>query len=83
MTARAEAKRVLRAQAATDASELQYLLEYYALVREGLTNYISTCTFHDVTGAHPQQPVDFFKMYAGEFHPGGQASKRRKTNEGE
>lgn len=77
---RAEAKRVLHVQAPpSDASEIQYLLEYYSLVREGKTNYISTCAFHDITGQHPQEPVDFFKVYAGEFqseHP----SKKRKTN---
>jgi len=75
----AEAKRVLHAQAPSDASEIQYLLEYYSLVREGKTNYISTCAFHDITGQHPQEPVDFFKVYAGEFKP-EHASKKRKTN---
>ena len=76
---RAEAKRVLHAQAPSDASEIQYLLEYYSLVREGKTNYISTCAFHDITGQHPQEPVDFFKVYAAEFKP-EHASKKRKTN---
>jgi len=75
----AEAKRVLHAQAPSDASEIQYLLEYYSLVREGKTNYISTCAFHDITGQHPQEPVDFFKVYAGEYKP-EHASKKRKTN---
>lgn len=75
----AEAKRVLHAQAPLDTSEIQYLLEYYSLVREGKTNYISTCAFHDITGQHPQEPVDFFKVYAGEFKA-EHASKRRKTN---
>ncbi|OCK73404.1 hypothetical protein K432DRAFT_398895 [Lepidopterella palustris CBS 459.81] len=75
----AEAKRVLHAQAPSDTSEIQYLLEYYALVREGKTNYISTCAFHDITGQHPQNPVDFFKVYASEFQP-AHASKKRKTN---
>src|ERR1700712_3975387 len=64
---RAEAKQVLHAQAPSDASEIQYLLEYYSLVKEGKTNYISTCAFHDITGQHLQEPVDFFKVYAGEF----------------
>ncbi|CZT47616.1 uncharacterized protein RSE6_08198 [Rhynchosporium secalis] len=75
----AEAKRVLHAQALSDASEIQYLLEYYSLVKEGKTNYISTSAFHDITGQHPQEPVDFFKVYADEFkeeHP----SKKRKAN---
>ena len=69
----------MHAQANSDASEIQYLLEYYSLVREGKTNYISTCAFHDITGQHPQEPVDFFKTYAGELK-GEHASKKRKTN---
>jgi len=73
----AEAKRVLHDQASSDASELQYLLEYYSLVREGKTNYISTCAFHDITGQHPQEPVDFFKIYADEFKPEHPAKKRK------
>ena len=64
---RHEAKRVLQAQAESDASEIEYLLEYYSLVREGKTNYISTLAFHDVTGQHPQEPVEWFKIYAEEF----------------
>jgi hypothetical protein len=76
---RAEAKRVLRAQAPSDGSEIQYLLEYYSLVREGKTNYISTCAFHDITGQHPQEPVEFFKAYDGEFKT-EHASKKRKIN---
>jgi len=76
----AEAKRVLHAQAASDTSELQYLLEYYSLVKEGKTNYISTCAFHDITGQHPQEPVEFFKTYAEEFKSNEHPSKKRKTN---
>jgi hypothetical protein len=68
----------LQAQSDSDKAELQYLLEYYALVREGKTNYISTTAFHDVTGGHPQVPPDFFKVYAGEFHP-KHGNKKRKT----
>jgi len=75
----AEAKRLLHAQSPSDGSEIQYLLEYYSLVREGKTNYISTCAFHDITGQHPQEPVDFFKVYADEFKA-EHASKKRKTN---
>ena len=56
-----EAKKVLKAQSDSDLSELQYLLEYYSLVREGKTNYISTAAFVNVTGNHPQEPEDFFK----------------------
>jgi len=77
----AEVKKVLKAQSDSDASELQYLLEYYSLVREGKTNYISTTAFVNVTGGHPQEPEDFFKVYAEEFKPKGEnghASKKRK-----
>lgn len=74
----AEAKRVLKAQSESDQSELDYLLEYYSLVREGKTNYISTTAFHDVTGEHPTEPVDFFKMYAGDMKPN--SNKRAKKS---
>jgi len=74
-----EAKKVLKAQSDSDPSELQYLLEYYSLVREGKTNYISTNTFHDVTGMHPMEPPEFFRAYANEFYP-KHANKKRKTN---
>jgi hypothetical protein len=75
-TLRAEAKKVLRSQADNDESEKQYILEYYSLVREGKTNYISTTAFHDVTGNHPTQPVDFFKMYSEEMRPRKRARKQ-------
>ncbi|CAJ2510864.1 Uu.00g064890.m01.CDS01 [Anthostomella pinea] len=71
----AEAKKVLRSQSDIDQSEQEYLLEYYSLVREGKTNYISTTAFHDVTNGHPTQPVDFFKMYEDEFRPAKRAKK--------
>ena len=48
---------------------MQYLLEYYSLVREGKTNYIATTAFHDVTGTHPTPPTNFFGMYAAELRP--------------
>ena len=77
----AEAKRVLKSQSELDESEQQYLLEYYALVREGKTNYISTLAFHDITGTHPQEPVDFFKAYAQEFTPPQHhPNKKRKVD---
>ncbi|KAF2180271.1 hypothetical protein K469DRAFT_459411, partial [Zopfia rhizophila CBS 207.26] len=63
----AEAKKVLHAQSHSNESEEEYLLEYYSLVREGKTNYISTTAFVNVTGQHPQEPVEFFKVYAEEF----------------
>ncbi|KAL4898970.1 hypothetical protein BDW74DRAFT_171816 [Aspergillus multicolor] len=74
-----EAKKVLKAQSDSDESEIQYLLEYYSLVKEGKTNYISTTAFHDVTGGHPQEPVDFFKVYAESLKP-KQSNKRRKLS---
>jgi hypothetical protein len=48
-------------------------------VREGKTNYISTTAFHDVTGAHPQEPVEFFKVYAESFRP-KHVNKKRKMS---
>ncbi|KAI0857158.1 NAD(P)-binding protein [Xylaria cubensis] len=65
----AEAKRVLRQQSDSDETEKEYILDYYSLVREGKTNYIATTAFHDVTGNHPTQLTDFFKMYNEEFRP--------------
>ncbi|KAK4641029.1 hypothetical protein QC762_608780 [Podospora pseudocomata] len=64
-----EAKRILKNQATIDDSEKEYLLEYYSLVREGKTNYIATTAFHDVTGEHPTEPDEFFRLYAGELRP--------------
>lgn len=66
---RREAKKVLKAQSESDQSELEYILEYYSLVREGKTNYIATTAFHDVTGNHPTEPDTFFELYAGELRP--------------
>ncbi|KAK4110217.1 NAD(P)-binding protein [Canariomyces notabilis] len=63
-----EAKRILKT-ADIDDSEKEYILEYYSLVREGKTNYISTTAFHDVTGEHPTQPDEFFRLYASELRP--------------
>jgi hypothetical protein len=73
---RREAKRVLAAQSDSDDSEKEYILEYYRLVREGKTNYISTTAYHDVTGTRPTEPDDFFKMYATELRP----KKKVKTD---
>ncbi|KAL1962374.1 hypothetical protein VTN77DRAFT_9787 [Rasamsonia byssochlamydoides] len=74
-----EARRALRDQTDTDEAEKQYLLEYYSLVREGKTNYISTNAFHDVTNVHPLEPPDFFKLYRDEFLP-KKALKKRKVD---
>ncbi|KAI9925253.1 hypothetical protein AWENTII_011721 [Aspergillus wentii] len=76
-----EAKKVLKSQSATDDAEIQYILEYYSLVREGKTNYVSTTAFRDATGDEPQQPPDFFRVYAEEFTP-KKGAKRRKVTDG-
>ena len=63
---------------------MQYLLEYYSLVREGKTNYISTTAFVNVTGNHPQEPEEFFKVYKDSFaakNGEGHQDKKRKTAE--
>lgn len=78
---RAEAKRVLHAQSHSDDSEKEYLLEYYSLVREGKTNYISTAAFHYVTGEQPTEPTEFFKMYSDALLP-EHPQKKRKTENG-
>lgn len=80
---RAEARKVLHHQSHSDASEKEYLLEYYALVRAGKTNYISTTAFVNVTGNHPTEPSEFFQTYKEEFMPsdGGPAKKKRKTED--
>ncbi|KAJ7773476.1 hypothetical protein B0H16DRAFT_150367 [Mycena metata] len=80
----AEAKRVLKSHSELDSSEMEFLLEYYSLVREGKTNYISTHAFHDITGTHPTELEEVFKLYAAEFQAqgdgsDGHVSKRRKT----
>ncbi|KAA6414447.1 MAG: hypothetical protein FRX48_01196 [Lasallia pustulata] len=75
-----EAKRMLKSQSALDQSEMEYLLEYYALVREGKTNYISTLAFHDTTQMHPQEPVEFFKVYKGEFAGNGAVKHKQQGN---
>jgi len=65
----AEAKRVLATQSEADESEKEYILEYYSLVREGKTNYVSTTAFQFVTGVAPTEPDDFFKLYAANLRP--------------
>lgn len=63
----------------SDSSELDHVLKYYSLVREGNTNYVSTTAFRDVTGSQPLEPPQFFEAYVEEFQP-KQANKKRKTN---
>ncbi|KAJ4523330.1 hypothetical protein HRR78_000826 [Exophiala dermatitidis] len=77
-----EARNLLKSQSDLDPSELQYLLEYYSLVRQGKTNYISTTAFHDITGQHPTEPVEFFKEHKEQLVPQEQPSKKRKTANG-
>lgn len=78
----AEAKNVLQSQTENDPAELEYLLDYYSMVREGKTNYIATCDFHYVTGNDPTQPEEFFQLYAETLRPEGGGHKRRKVENG-
>ncbi|KIJ69197.1 hypothetical protein HYDPIDRAFT_24050 [Hydnomerulius pinastri MD-312] len=64
-----EAKQLLDSDTDVDDSEKQFLLEYYSLVREGKTNYVSTLVMAPITGEEPTQPSEFFKTYASEFKP--------------
>jgi hypothetical protein len=66
---RTEAKKVLSKQSDLDDSEIQFLLEYYSLVREGKTNYVATTAFRFITDSNPQEINDFFKVYSAEFSP--------------
>ncbi|KAG1830301.1 hypothetical protein F4604DRAFT_1867063 [Suillus subluteus] len=61
-----KAKQLLESNTDVDDSEEQYLLEYYSLVREGKTNYVSTLNFAPITGEGPMKPPDFFKTYESE-----------------
>ncbi|KAI0820492.1 NAD-P-binding protein [Trametes gibbosa] len=58
-----------------DAAEREYLLEYYALVRAGKTNYTATTAMLAFFGHRGQEPSEFFKTYSAEFKP----KKRRMT----
>ncbi|ODM17291.1 hypothetical protein SI65_06966 [Aspergillus cristatus] len=76
-----EAKEVLRKHTESDDTEIQFLVEYYSLVREGKTNYVATTAFRDVTmGEEPQKPHEFFKIYGEEFTPNKKGAKRRKVD---
>ncbi|KAH7926696.1 NAD(P)-binding protein [Leucogyrophana mollusca] len=70
-----EAKQILE-DTDVDAAELQYLLEYYSLVREGKTNYVSTLAFTPITGELPTLPLEFFHQYDATFKP-----KKRRLRE--
>lgn len=69
-----KAREILDAQTEIDDSEKAYLLDYYSLVREGKTNYVSTIAFKYVTLAEPTLPSEFFESYSEEFKP-----KKRKV----
>lgn len=45
-------------------AEKEYLLEYYSLIREGKTAYVSSLAFMQIFGEKPQEIPDFFKAYA-------------------
>ncbi|KAJ7844704.1 NAD(P)-binding protein [Mycena leptocephala] len=55
--------------AEVDEAEKEYLLEYYSLVREGKTNYVSTSAFQAIFGHRGQELSEFFQAYSGEFKP--------------
>lgn len=45
-------------------AEREYLLEYYALVRAGKTNYVATTAMLAFFGHRGQEPTEFFKTYS-------------------
>lgn len=74
------AKKILASEqgADVDEAEKQYLLEYYSLVREGKTAYVSNAPMKAFFGHRGQEPSDFFKAYGSEFKP----KKRRMAKNG-
>ncbi|KAJ7215243.1 hypothetical protein C8J57DRAFT_1255524 [Mycena rebaudengoi] len=52
-----------------DEAEKEYLLEYYSLVCEGKTNYVSNSAFQAIFGHRGQELSEFFQAYSGEFKP--------------
>lgn len=86
-----KARELLDAQSSIDESEKEYLLDYYSLVREGKTNYVSTTAFKYITSAEPTLPSEFFEAYTEEFKPkkrkvggaGGSLRGRRKSSGGQ
>ncbi|KAI0688597.1 hypothetical protein BC835DRAFT_1284307 [Cytidiella melzeri] len=75
----AEGKEILASDqgAEIDDAEKEYLLEYYSLVREGKTAYVSNAPMLAFFGHRGQEPTDFFKTYSAEFKP----KKRRTTKQ--
>ncbi|KIP03863.1 hypothetical protein PHLGIDRAFT_76910 [Phlebiopsis gigantea 11061_1 CR5-6] len=61
-----KAKEILSSDqgAEVDEAEKEYLLEYYSLVRDGKTNYVSNLPMLQYFGSHGQEPSDFFKTYS-------------------
>lgn len=57
--------------ASTELSEAEkeYLLDYYSLVKEGKTNYVSTLASNALTGQNATEPPEFFKIYEEAFKP--------------
>lgn len=69
-----KAREILDTQRDIDDSEKEYLLEYFSLIREGKTNYVSTIAFKYITSVDPTLPSEFFENYSEEFKP-----KKRKV----
>jgi uncharacterized protein YbjT (DUF2867 family) len=59
----ADAQQQLESNTDANPSQKEYLREYYSLVREGKTNYVSTLGFASITGEEPTNPHEFFKKY--------------------
>ncbi|EIW57023.1 NAD-P-binding protein [Trametes versicolor FP-101664 SS1] len=76
----ATAKNILNSEQGeeVDEAEREYLLEYYALVRAGKTNYVATTAMLAFLGHRGQEPTEFFETYSAEFKP----KKRRTTKNG-
>ncbi|KAF6840348.1 hypothetical protein CMUS01_04002 [Colletotrichum musicola] len=65
---------------ATAASQaLGTKLEFEDITEEGKMSYISTTAFNNVTGTHPTETIDFFKMYSGEFQPSKRVKRESVT----
>ena len=60
------AKKILASEQGeeVDDAEKEYLLEYYSLVREGKTAYVSNAAFQAIFGSRGQEMPDFFKAYS-------------------
>lgn len=66
-----------------DPSGVEYLLEYYSLVRDGKTNVLSSCAFVNITGEAPQQLKEVMEKCVEQFKPEIEeepARKRQKSD---